>query len=174
MTAAEVYESVTNGGVTDFAAVIDVLRNHEPWCLIGGLAINCYVEPIYTIDADIVVVSRQLAAIAEELAAAGFTVRMFEHSLNAQRGKGKLNIQFTTDPRYQDFIHDAAPAEVLGHRVPVATLAHLVRGKLWAWQDKERRVSKRKKDELDLLRVAEAYPELRASMPTEILSQLDE
>ncbi|CAN5691029.1 hypothetical protein BH20VER1_BH20VER1_28870 [soil metagenome] len=174
MTATEAFESVTNGGASDFAAVVEILREHGPWCLIGGLAINCYVEPVYTIDADIVLVAEQLPAVAERLTAAGFSIEQFPHSLNAQRGAGKLSIQFTTDERYQDFVGSVTPADVLGLRVPVASLENLVRGKIWAWSDKERRLSKRKKDELDLIRIAENYPQLRQTMPPEIVSQLDE
>ena len=58
MTAEEIYESVTNGGASDFALAIAVLERHGLWCLIGGLAVNCYVEPVYTVDADIVVVAQ--------------------------------------------------------------------------------------------------------------------
>ena len=50
MTATEIFESVTNGGASDFAQIVAVLNRHEPWCLIGGLAVNCYVEPVYTTD----------------------------------------------------------------------------------------------------------------------------
>jgi hypothetical protein len=46
MTAAEVYESVMNGGTSDFAAAVNILDQNPPWCLIGGLAINCHVEPV--------------------------------------------------------------------------------------------------------------------------------
>ncbi|CAN5246640.1 hypothetical protein BH20VER2_BH20VER2_05130 [soil metagenome] len=173
MTATEAYESVTHGGSSDFAAAVEILREHGPWCLIGGLAINCYVEPVYTIDADIVLVASQLPAVAERLAAAGFFVQEFPHSLNAQRGAGRLSIQFTTDGRYQDFVGSATPAQVLELLVPVASLENLVRGKVWAWSDKERRLSKRKKDELDLIRIAENYPQLRQMMPVEIVSQLE-
>ena len=174
MTAEEIYESVTNGGASDFAQVVAILRPHGPWCLIGGLAVNCYVEPVYTVDADIVVVSQHLEAIKEELAAAGFQIEQFAHSLNAKKAVGKLNIQFTQDDRYQSFIERAQSRDVLGQSVPVADLSDIVQGKIWAWTDAKRRVSKRKKDELDLIRIAEAYPELRRTMPTEITSQLEE
>lgn len=173
MTAVEAYESITNGGASDFAAAAAILEQNPPWCLIGGLAINAYVEPVYTLDADIVVFAQHLSAIGNRLVEEGFIVREFPHSLNAQRGAGKLNIQFTTDPRYQQFVDGAAPAEVLGMRVPVARLEDLVQGKIWAWSDAQRRLSKRKKDELDLIRLAEAYPHLRAIMPAEIASQLE-
>jgi hypothetical protein len=174
MTAEEIYESVTNGGASDFAQVVTILRRHGPWCLIGGLAVNCYVEPVYTVDADIVVVSQHLALISEELATAGFRLEQFAHSLNAKKAQGKLNIQFTQDDRYQSFIARAQSREVLGQSVPVADINDIVQGKVWAWTDEKRRVSKRKKDELDLIRIAEAYPQLRRKMPGEITSQLEE
>jgi len=173
MTAEEIYESVTNGGASDFAAVVGILQRHGPWCLIGGLAVNCYVEPVYTVDADIVVVTERLAAIADELGAAGFGIQQFEHSLNARKGTGQLNLQFTQDARYQNFIARAQPKQVLGQLVPVADLKDIVQGKVWAWSDRQRRLSKRKKDELDLIRIGEAYPELREKLPAEIVSELE-
>ena len=53
MTASEVFESVTGSGSSDFALLVQILNEHGPWCLIGGLAVNCYVEPVFTLDADI-------------------------------------------------------------------------------------------------------------------------
>lgn len=173
MTAEEIYESVTNGGASDFALAVAVLERHGPWCLIGGLAVNCYVEPVYTVDADIVVVAQSLPAIRDELAAAGFRLEQFAHSLNAKKAPGKLNIQFTQDERYQSFVGRTKRRVVLGLSVPVADLKDIVQGKVWAWSDQQRRLSKRKKDELDLIRIAEAFPELRAEMPREIISQLE-
>ena len=160
MTAAEIYESVTNGGASDFAELVTVLNRNKPWCLIGGLAVNCYVEPVYTVDVDLVVVAANLEQIGQELEAAGF------------RLSSELNVQFTTDARYQDFLAGATERQVLGLAVPVASLQEIVRGKVWAWQDKERRSTKRKKDELDLMRIAEAHPKLRGLIPAEIVKQL--
>ncbi len=129
MTASEVFESVTGSGSSDFAILVAILDKHGPWCLIGGLAVNCYVEPVYTLDADIVVVSTQLQAIRNELIAAGFAVEEFPHSLNAKMAGSDLRIQLSLDPRYQDFLTRANVLEVLGQKVPVASLADVVRGK---------------------------------------------
>ena len=170
MTATEMYDSVTNGGASDFAEVVAVLNRYKPWCVIGGLAVNCYVEPVYTVDVDLVVVAANLEWIGRELEPAGFRVEKFEHSM--QRSGSKLNVQFTTDPRYQEFLDGATEHEVLGMPVPVANLKDLVRGKVWAWQDEQRRSTKRKKDELDLMRIAEAHLELRPLIPAEIVKQL--
>ena len=172
MTATEIFESVTNGGASDFAEVVAVLNHHGPWCLIGGLAVNCFVEPVYTTDVDVVAVGANLEQIERDLKAAEFLVRRFEHSMNAQRAGSKLNVQFTTDPRYQEFLANVTEREVLGVLIPVASVENIIRGKVWAWQDRMRRVSKRKKDELDLIRIAEAHPELRSLVPAEIVKQL--
>jgi hypothetical protein len=173
MTAEEVFQSVTNGGTSDFAAAAAIFDRFGRWCLIGGLAVNCYAEPVYTVDADFVVVADQLDEMQAALADAGFTLQTFAHSVNARRSGSKLSLQLTTDPRYQEFPGRAERQEVLGLSVPVASLRDVVQGKIWAWQDAERRLTKRKKDELDLLRLAEANPELRAIIPEEIARQLE-
>ena len=172
MTASEIFESVTGSGSSDFASLVRILNEHRPWCLIGGLAVNCYVEPVYTLDADIVVVSDALEAIKGQLSAAGFSLQEFPHSVNATMPGSELRIQFSLDPRYQEFVTDTEAREVLGEQVPVASLINVVRGKLWAWNDDARRPTKRKKDELDLMRILEAYPELRGMMPKEISRQV--
>jgi len=174
MTATEIFESVTNGGSSDFAAVVEILNKHGRWCLVGGLAVNCYVEPVFTTDADIVVASSELPRIKAELIAQGFDVTEYQHSVNAQMKDSQLRIQFTTDERYQQFLSDTRLTRVLENDVPVASLENIVRGKLWAWRDPKRRLSKRKKDELDLIRVAEKYPGLWQMMPPEITDQLEQ
>ncbi len=172
MTEVEIFESVTGSGSSDFESLVNILNRHGAWCLIGGLAVNCYVEPVYTLDADVVVVAGELPAIKKELLDAGFSVEEFRHSLNAKMTGSDLRIQLTLDPRYQDFVSDTIPKTVLGQQVPVASLANVVRGKVWAWTDVKRRLSKRKKDELDLIRILEAYPEFSDLMPAEIRKQL--
>ena len=172
MTASEIFESITGSGSCDFALLARILNKHGQWCLIGGLAVNCYVEPVYTLDADIVAVSSQLQSIKEALVDAGFLVEEFPHSINAKMQGSDLRIQLTTDSRYQDFLFDTELREVLGERVPVATIENIVRGKVWAWREEKRRPTRRKKDELDLMRILESYPDLRNLMPPEIQEQV--
>jgi hypothetical protein len=168
MLASEAYELITGGGATDFADVVGVCERLGAYCLIGGLAVNCFVEPVYTMDADLVLVSDRIADLAPALRAAKFQVQSFPHSLNARAGSSDLRIQFTLDPRYQAFLARRERRIVLGVSVWVAALDDIVQGKLWAWADPERRLSKRKKDELDLVRLAEAYPHLRARYPEQL------
>jgi len=174
MTAAQVYESVTNGGASLFAEVVAILNRRGPWCLIGGLAVNHFVEPVYTVDADVVIVAENLPAIQDDLRAAGWTVTHFPHSVNATKPESKLSVQFTIEERYQEFLERAKPGPTLGCTVPIADLKDLIMGKVWAWSDPRRRLSKHKKDELDLIRIGEKYPELRKLLPIEITNQIEE
>jgi hypothetical protein len=173
VTAVEAYELTTQGGATDFARVIGVCESFGPYCLIGGLAVNCFVEPVYTLDADLVVVASSLPKLSVHLQEQGFRVEEHPHSVNVLPPGSELRIQFTTDARYQAFLSRSVEAMVLGVHVRVACLEDITRGKLWAYSDPHRRLSKRKKDELDLIRLAEAYPELRSLYPKELQEQLD-
>ena len=172
MTAVEAYELTTRGGATDFARLIAACESFGPYCLIGGLAVNCYVEPVYTLDADLVVIASGLSKLSEYLQEQGFKTEVHPHSLNVLAPGSQLRIQFTTDERYQAFLVRSVESEVLGIRVRIACLEDVACGKLWAYSDPRRRLSKRKKDELDLIRLAESHPELRSLYPTELQEQL--
>jgi hypothetical protein len=120
----EAYELTTQGGSTDFARLIVACESFGPYCLIGGLAVNCYVEPVYTLDADLVVIAARLPELTAPTSA--------------------LRIQFTTDERYQAFPARSVDANVLGIRVKVACREDVTQGKLWAYADPHPRLSKRK------------------------------
>jgi hypothetical protein len=173
VTAVEAFELTTQGGATDFARLIAACESYGPYCLIGGLAVNSYVEPVYTLDADLVMIATSLPYLSAHLSEQGFKMEEHAHSVNATASGSDLRIQFTTDQRYQAFLARAVEAKVLGIQVRVAALADVTQGKLWAYGDPRRRLSKRKKDELDLIRLAEAYPELLALYPDELREQIE-
>ena len=111
-----------------------------------------------------------------------FKTEVHAHSVNALAPGSELRIQFTTDQRYQAFPGRCVNAEVLGMHVKVACLEDVTQGKLWAYSDPlgglasmflTNRLSKRKKDELDLIRLAEAYPRLKSLYPSELQDQID-
>lgn len=76
--------------------------------------------------------------------------------------------ELTPHGRYEVFPARSVVAEVLGVTTKVASLQDVTQGKLWVYGDPARRLSKRKKDELDLIRLAEAYPKLKATYPIEL------
>ena len=173
MTAVEAYDLTTQGGATDFAWLIETCEAFGSYCLIGGLAVNCYVEPVYTLNADLVMIAARLPELTAYLRKHGFQTEEHEHSLNVLTPGSELRIQFSTDERYQVFLDRAVHREVLGVRVRIATLEDVTQGKLWAYGDSRRRLSKRKKDELDLIRLAEAYPGLKTRYPRDLVEQID-
>jgi hypothetical protein len=168
VTERELYDGVIVEGTSDLFFLVDLLQRHDAaWCLIGGLAINAYVAPVYTADCDLVVVAAGLEAVLADLKAADFRIKEFPFSINAQRrlkpgekSTHRLMVQFTQPERYQGFLDRAELRAVFGRDMPVASLPDLVQGKLWAWNDSTRRPTKRDKDRFDLLRLAEVYPEV--------------
>lgn len=142
------------------------------YCVIGGQAVNYYVEPLVSLDLDLVVATDQISVV-EALLARRFTVRQFPHSINVKFGESDLRVRIQTDPRYADFVGRARRGEVLGTEMPVASVRDVLQGKIWAAQDPSRRASKRQKDLADIARLIEADPELRASVPQEILQKIE-
>lgn len=172
MTAQEAFNAASKGGFNDLEVVLALCRKHGGACVIGGLAVNTYVRPVYTLDADIVIATAKLPLIRADLLTAGFQVHEETWSLNARMPGSDLRIQFSKDPRYQSFLASTVPAKVLGCEADVASLRDLVTGKALAWSDPKRRLSKRKKDETDLIRLAEDYAEVRPMLPEELRRQL--
>ena len=56
----------------------------------------------------------------------------------------------------------------------VASREDTLHGKLLAYQDPERRASKRQKDLLDIMRLVEAHPKLRKLLPAAVQKKLAE
>ena len=141
------------------------------YCVIGGQAVNAFVEPLVSLDLDVAVALHQLDQV-EKLLSQYFDVKRFPPSLNVALAGSDLRVQIQTDERYAQFVDRAIRREVLGMELPVANLKDVLQGKVWAAQDPERRGSKRQKDLADIARILEKYPELRAQVPPEIRQRL--
>ena len=141
------------------------------FCLIGGQALNAYVEPVVSLDLDVVIAADRVDAVAAALTKE-FRVERFPHSLNVSGPESDLRIQIQLDPRYAEFLARATSREILGLRVPVAAIADILLGKVWAVQDETRRGSKRQKDLADIARALEEYPQLRPTVPAAVLARL--
>lgn len=172
MKALAFWKTVTVDQANLLERLMALLNEHAiRYCVIGGQAVNAYVEPLVSLDLDLVVAVDQLNQV-ESLLAQNFTVSRFPHSLNVSLAGSDLRVQIQTDPRYADFVKRASPRQVLGLQLSVASLEDVLRGKIWAAQDPERRKTKQQKDLLDIARLIEAYPNLRNQVPQEILSRL--
>ncbi len=141
------------------------------FCVIGGQAVNAYVEPLVSLDLDLVVAVDQLKQV-EALLEPLFDLKRFPHSMNVSLAGSDLRVQIQTDERYAQFVEHAAQREVLGLEMPVASIEDVLQGKIWDALDAERRGSKRQKDLADIARILEKYPNLRSRVPEEIQSRL--
>ena len=75
MTAQEAFNAASGGGFNDLQVVLAMCERHGDYCVIGGLAVNTYARPVYTMDADLVIAAGKLPLIRQELLAAGFAVQ---------------------------------------------------------------------------------------------------
>ena len=172
MRALEFWKAVTEDQANVLERVIALLTEHRiSFCVIGGHAVNAYVEPVVSLDLDLVVALDHLAEVESLFSRMG-TVQRDAHSVNLSVPGSDLRVQIRRDPRYGSFVERASPREVLGLVLPVAHIEDVLRSKVWAVQDAERRSSKRQKDLADLARMLEAYPELRSLVPQEVLKHL--
>jgi len=173
MTEKEFIHRVARGEVDVIGRVLNSLgAAGADYCAIGGLAVNAYVEPVVSLDLDIVVAAGQIEQVCATLARE-FAMERFAHSVNFRSDKSDLRIQLQTDARYQDFIRNASSRKVLGYEMKVASVEDVLRGKVWAYSDKERRRSKRQKDLADILRLVEAYPALKEKLPPALRKEIE-
>jgi Nucleotidyl transferase AbiEii toxin, Type IV TA system len=174
MTLRQFYDWQTEGGAKDVSRLVAALEERGiPWCMIGGLAVNHWaLEPMTTADVDLVIASARVEEAAEALKGLGFSERRFEWSINF-KGESKVSIQVSTEEMYLDFPARSVAATVHGILMRVASLEDTLRGKIAAYQDPQRRASKRQKDLSDISRLLEAHPEIRDLIPTAIYDKLE-
>jgi len=175
MTGREFLNSLAKGKADILQQLLGLLaETGSDYCLIGGLAVNAYVEPVVSLDVDIVVATGNIEALADAARALNMKVEEFPHSISLTGSGSDLRILVQTDPRYQAFIADAAVKVILGYEMKVASLPHVLQGKLWAFMDETRRRSKRQKDLADISRMIETYPELTATLPQRVRDHLQD
>jgi len=169
MTGKEFINAIANGETDIIQALLDILKQTDSlYCLVGGLAVNAYVEPVVSLDLDVVIATQHVELICDKALAQGFKVERFPHSINLSSAKSELRIQLQTDARYQEFISRATKKNILGYDMQVAHIEDVVSGKVWAYQDETRRKSKRQKDLADIIRLVEGYPALLEKLPDSI------
>jgi hypothetical protein len=172
MTGKEFFEKTTHtksGFIDKFFSILQ--EKQVDYCVIGGLAVNAYTEPVVTLDLDIVIAARKTKELAEELKKS-YTLKEYPHSINIYSPDSDLRIQIQTDPGHQDYLRDAQDREVLGYRLRVASIEDVFKSKIVAAMEPERRESKRKKDQSDLLRLIEVKTELKELLPEELRKEI--
>ena len=170
---AQAFWKVVAADHADFLSrAIELLTvNGIRYCVIGGYGVNAYVDPVVSLDLDVVIGAMQRSEI-ERLLGEEFTIGRFPQSMIVSTQGSDLRLQLQTDPCYESFLARASVRDILGIKLPVASLEDVLQGKIWAALDSTRRPSKRQKDLADIARLIEAYPHMRQKVPDEILARL--
>jgi len=172
MNAEEFVSQITNDHSEFFQELLSLLEDHRVlYCVIGGLAVNAYTEPVVSLDLDLVIVTDKLEELMRILESR-FKVTRFPRSINVSSAGSDLRVQIQTDPRYQAFLARSSRKNVLGHELQVAAIEDVLQGKIWAYADPERRPSKRQKDLADILRLIETDLQLKDVLPDDLRSEI--
>jgi hypothetical protein len=172
MTGKDFMNAVANGTSDVVQVFLDTLDElGAEYCVIGGLAVNAYAEPVVSLDIDMVIAAEDIENVCDAVKK-NFSIERFAHIINLTSSQSDLRIQLQTDSRYQDFLRNATVREALGYQMRVAALEDVLQGKIWAYSDEERRLSKRQKDLADILRIVEAYPVLEKKLPASLREML--
>jgi hypothetical protein len=173
MTEKEFFKAVSNGEEDVLQVFLHALSATDvDYCVIGGLAVNAYAEPVVSLDLDVVVAAEDIESVCRAVEPY-FKIVRFAHSVNLNTDKSDLRIQIQTDPRYQEFLGRAKTHTVLGYEMKVARVEDVFQGKIWAYSDKQRRKSKRQKDLADIARLVETHPSLTDQLPDSIRERLE-
>jgi hypothetical protein len=168
MTGKTFFNKIANNKRDFLAEFIDHLRTARiPFCVIGGLAVNAYAEPIVSLDLDIIITTEGIDRLGKVLPKE-YKIKRARHSIDIYAKYSDLRIQIQRDERYQNFIERSAQKIVLGYKLPVATVEDVLQGKLWAYGDPERRPSKRQKDLADIMRLVEVKSSLLKHLPKDL------
>lgn len=172
MTKKEFVKKIVNGKRDLLGEFVSMLKKKKiPFCVIGGLAVNAYAEPVVSLDLDVIIVADRLKDMLSNIEKK-YKIKKYPNSINITSPFSDLRIQIQTDPGYQAFIPRAVSRDILGYKLPVATIEDVLRGKVWAALDKTRRPSKRQKDLADILRLLETKESLTRLVPASLRKRL--
>jgi hypothetical protein len=156
------------------AALVRVLNSEAvPYAIIGGVAVQVHhPDPRTTLDIDVAVLGSD-AIPRDALVSAGFRqTGSFEHSENWVAENG-TPVQFTDDPHLAAAVGAAEQVRLAEMDLRVIRVVDLVREKIRAGTDPQRRRSKRLSDLVDAQGLLEAYPEIRLQLSPDETSVLD-
>ena len=171
MTSKKFLNKLTNSKKDVIRILLDQLEKLKiDYCVIDDFAVNAYAEPVASLDMDLVLAIKDIEKLVENVSKpkGDFIVTKFTHSINLEHPDSDLRIQIQTDEGYQLFIKSALTKSVLGYKMKVASLEDLLKGKIWAYSDEERRKSKRQKDLADIMRLVETHSQLIQLVPESI------
>lgn len=135
MGALAFWKAVVEDHSNFLEAIVDLLEEHAiRYCVIGGVGVNAYAEPVVTLDLNIVVAVEDMER-TRALLAKRFRLNEFEHSLNVYDPGSTLQVQIQRDPLLSPLIERAEVRDVMDLRLPVAGADDLLRAKVAAALD---------------------------------------
>ena len=100
MSAPQFWKTVVSDRADLLGEIVTLLeRQRVSYCVVGGQAVNAYVDPLVSMDLDLVIATGDLARIEPKLRER-FRMEAFPHSLNLSIPDSALRVQIRTDPRY--------------------------------------------------------------------------
>jgi len=172
MQASTFWKLITKDQSNLLEKFISLLNEHGiRFCVIDGQALNASVEPLVSLDLELVVAVDQWEQV-EALLEPHFYLERFPNRLNIAMPGSDLRVQIRTDEWYSSFVERAEARTALGMTLPVACVEDVLQGKIWSILDPERKASKRLKDLADIARILERHPALRCQVPQEIRARL--
>jgi hypothetical protein len=173
MQAREFFRAVGNDRTNFIERLLHLMEaNGIRYCVIGGIAVSAYAEPVVSLDFDIIVANYQLGRF-ESLLASTFLVKRTPRIIEITASGSDMRVNVFTETRYVDLVERATTKNVLGMSLPVALVDDVLRGKVWLSQDNARKKSKRLNDLADIARLIETNPRLRGHVPEQILRQIE-
>jgi len=168
MWALQFWKAVTKDRSDFLDRLLSVFeRSAIRFCVIGGVAVNAYAEPLVTLDFELASAPANLERV-EELMSRQFDVRRSASVLNMTAADSELRVEIRADQRYAPFVEGAQMADVLGLGLPVAAVEDVLQEEIWAIDEGRRS----RMGLLNIVRLIETSPELAEHVPPHILARL--
>jgi len=172
VTAFQFLKTVTADKSNLLERLLKLLNdNNIQFCVIGGIAVSAFVEPVVSLDFDFIITSYQLGRF-ESLLASTFIVKRGPRIIEITAADSRLRANVFTETRYAEFVERAEMRNVFDLDLPIARLEDVLRTKVWAWQDTSRKPAKRFYDLADIARLIESYPKLQPQVPPAALQRI--
>lgn len=172
MAALRYLQTVTSDKGNLLERLLKLLEDNSiHYCVIGSAAVSSYAEPIVGLDFDLVVTDYQLGRFTSLLAST-FSVKRAPRQIEITVPNSRLRVNVHTDSRLADFVERSAVRNVFDLPLPVARMEDVLTAKVWAFEDAARSALKRQQDLLDIARLVEVSPRLRAQLPPAIQQRL--
>jgi hypothetical protein len=79
MTEKQFINSLANGQSDVIQLLIDLLKNLDiPYCVVGGLAVNAYMEPVVSLDLDLIIAADSLPRL-KKAAEKNLAIKEYPH-----------------------------------------------------------------------------------------------